>query len=51
MASYRVLRGLNYRGKRREAGSKVDDLTAAEVKDLRARGAIEPLKKTKGSKD
>lgn len=39
--AYRVLRGIDYRGRRKEPGETVDDLNQSEVKDLLARGVIE----------
>lgn len=49
MARYRVIRGLDYRGRRKEPGAKVDDLTPSEAKDLLARGVIEKIE-TKAKK-
>lgn len=45
--SYRVVRGLDYRGRRKEPGAKVDDLNPSETKDLLARGVIEKIEAKK----
>ncbi|WWT39950.1 hypothetical protein [Microcystis phage Mae-JY09] len=43
--SYRVLRGLNYPpGRRAEPGDVVDDLPKGSIRQLIARGHIEPVK-------
>jgi len=51
MPTYRVLRGIDYRDRRKEPGEKVTDLTPAEAKDLLARGVIEKLDSTTKRKD
>jgi len=49
--AYKVIRGLDYRGRRKEPGSTVDDLSPSEVKDLLARGVIEKKSKSKKGED
>lgn len=48
--SYKVIRGIDYRGRRKEPGESVDDLNQSEVKDLLARGVIEKAPATKKKK-
>lgn len=48
--SYKVVRGIDYRGRRKEPGETVNDLNQAEVKDLLARGVIEKAKSSKSKK-
>ena len=42
MASYKALVGLDYEGKRAEAGQTVDDLPSKSVAWLKEQGLIEP---------
>lgn len=42
-AEYRVIIGIDYKGKRVEPGDIVDDLPKGQIHNLRALGAIEPV--------
>ena len=48
--TYLVLRGIDYRGRRKEPGQSVNDLTDKEARGLLARGVIEKKAK-KGKTD
>lgn len=45
MAKYRVITGIEYLGKRAEAGTVVSDIPAKSIKWLRESGIIEPADK------